>query len=221
MFERAKELLASGQVARVLGWEKGEFWYDLTPAFFETSESLDNFVYSGFSGANLSKYLIGVREQEGKTLVFLKPCDTLSFNQLLTEHRVDREKVYVIGAGCKGMLDINKMKAQGIRREEDVTDRQAVLLLKGDHLLEDVCLLLLQAEDTFLDLLDLAGKLRLSRPQVLELVHLIGISRKRDHAHHQRQKHQHRQGHGDQGVCFFPFHKLLLRKIPERCQTFR
>ena len=130
MLERARELLASGEVARVLGWEKGEFWYDLTPAFFETPESLENFVYSGFSGANLSKYLIGVREQEGKTLVFLKPCDTLSFNQLLTEHRIDREKVYVIGAGCKGMLDINKMKAQGLRKEEDVTDRQSVLLLK-------------------------------------------------------------------------------------------
>ena len=30
-------------------------------------------------------------------LVFLKPCDTYSFNQLLTEHRFDREKVYAVG----------------------------------------------------------------------------------------------------------------------------
>ena len=120
MLERAKELLASGEVKRVLGWEKGEFWYDLTPAFFETPESLENFVYSGFSGANLSKYLIGVKEQEGKTLVFLKPCDTLSFNQLIAEHRIDRQKVYVIGAGCKGMLDHDKMQAAGIRAEADV-----------------------------------------------------------------------------------------------------
>ena len=130
MVERARELLASGEVQRVLGWEKGEFYYDLTPAYFETPESLEGFVYNGFSGANLSKYLIGAKELEGKTLVFLKPCDTLSFNQLLTEHRIDREKVYVVGAGCKGMLDIQKMKALGIRREEDVQDRQVVLLGK-------------------------------------------------------------------------------------------
>ena len=161
MIERAKELLASQEVARVLGWEKGEFWYDLTPAFFETPESLANFVYSGFSGANLSKYLIGVKEQEGKTLVFLKPCDTLSFNQLLTEHRIDREKVYVIGAGCKGMLDINKMKVQGLRKEEDVTDRQAVLLGKclackgkefyaSDEIIDDEeCREPIQVEDRF------------------------------------------------------------------------
>ena len=130
MLNVAREKLASGEVKRVLGWEKGEFWYDLTPAFFETEESLNGFVYNGFSGANLSKYLIKARDWEGKTLVFLKPCDTLSFNQLLTEHRIDREKVYVVGAGCKGMLDYNKMKKLGIRKEADVTDRQAVLLGK-------------------------------------------------------------------------------------------
>ena len=100
MLNVAREKLASGEVKRVLGWEKGEFRYDLTPAFFETEESLNGFVYIGFSGANLSKYLIKARDWEGKTLVFLKPCDTLSFNQLLTEHRIDREKVYVVGAGC-------------------------------------------------------------------------------------------------------------------------
>jgi ferredoxin len=44
-------------------------------------------------------------------LVFLKPCDTYSFNQLLTEHRFDREKVYAVGIPCNGMIDIAKVKA--------------------------------------------------------------------------------------------------------------
>ncbi|MBR6807872.1 MAG: 4Fe-4S dicluster domain-containing protein, partial [Clostridia bacterium] len=47
----------------------------------------------------------------GKILVFLKPCDTYSFNQLLTEHRFDREKVYAVGIPCEGMADIDKIKA--------------------------------------------------------------------------------------------------------------
>ena len=47
---------------------------------------------------------------EGKVLVFLKPCDTYSFNQLLTEHRFDREKVYAIGVPCDGMLDGGKLR---------------------------------------------------------------------------------------------------------------
>ena len=66
---------------------------------------MENFVYDGFCGANLSKYMIEAAKLEGKTLVCLKPCDTYSFNQLIKEHRVDREKTYIIGVGCKGKLD--------------------------------------------------------------------------------------------------------------------
>ena len=42
-----------------------------------------------------SKYMIEAGKKEGKTLVFLKPCDSYSFNQLLREHRVSREKAYI------------------------------------------------------------------------------------------------------------------------------
>lgn len=112
---RAKELLADGTVARVLGWKAGEMSYDVQPAYFETAQSLDEFVYNGFCGANLSKYMIEASKLEGKTLVCLKPCDTYSFNQLLKEHRISREKAYIIGVGCKGKLDIGKIKAQGIK----------------------------------------------------------------------------------------------------------
>ena len=41
MIERAKELLSSGAVARVIGWKKGEFEFDPVPATFETLEELD------------------------------------------------------------------------------------------------------------------------------------------------------------------------------------
>ena len=118
---RAKALLESGKVSRVLGWKQGEHDWDMEPAFFETVDSLDNFVYNGFCGANLSKYMIEAGKQEGRTLVFLKPCDSYSFNQLLREHRVQREKAYIIGVGCKGKLDIEKIKQQGIKGIESIS----------------------------------------------------------------------------------------------------
>ena len=71
MKERAASLLTSGDVARVVGWVKGEFLYDPSPASFTTVESLENFVYNDFCGANLSKYLIEISKKEGKTPVFL------------------------------------------------------------------------------------------------------------------------------------------------------
>lgn len=115
IIDRAKELLADGTVARVLGWKAGDLPYNPEPAYFENEEELRDFVYDGFCGANLSKYMIEASRLEGKTLVCLKPCDTYSFVQLMKEHRVDREKAYIIGVGCRGKLDIEKIKAQGIK----------------------------------------------------------------------------------------------------------
>ena len=114
MLERAKALLESGEVARVIGWKKGEFCYDPTPASFESVDELKDFVYNYFCGANLSKYLIQMSKKEGKTAVFLKPCDTYSFNQLVKEHRINRENVYVIAVECLAKLDIEKIKAKGV-----------------------------------------------------------------------------------------------------------
>ena len=134
---RAKALLADGTVARVLGWRKGEHGYDVEPAFFTTEESLAEFVYNGFCGANLSKYMIEASLQEGKTLVFLKPCDSYSFVQLMKEHRVDREKAYIIGVGCKGKLSINRIDADGILDVQgadypDCAEMLTVTTLYGD-----------------------------------------------------------------------------------------
>lgn len=120
LVSKASELLKNGTVDRVLGWKAGEFDYDITPAVFHTGEELEqDFVWNDFCGANFSKYLVSeTGKSENKILVFLKPCDTYSFNQLLTEHRFDREKVYAVGVGCNGMLDVAKLRsgADGILR---------------------------------------------------------------------------------------------------------
>ena len=112
LIDKANELLSSGKIDRVLGWSKGEFDYDQTPSIFYSTEMMEkNFVFDDFSGANFSKYLVAeTRKGDNKVLVFLKPCDTYSFNQLLTEHRFDKEKVYAIGIPCDGMVDVKKVK---------------------------------------------------------------------------------------------------------------
>ena len=57
--EKALELLSSGKAQRVLGWKKGEFFYDLTPGTFESVQEVEReFEYGVFAGANLSKYCI-------------------------------------------------------------------------------------------------------------------------------------------------------------------
>lgn len=141
LINKAEELLSSDAVTRVLGWKKGEFGYDITPAVFETADEMKkDFVYDGFCGANFSKYLVKETLKDGKVLVFLKPCDTYSFNQLLTEHRFSRDKVYAVGISCEGMLDIEKIKAAAKAEVLSVTaDSEKVTvhtLYDGDVTLE-------------------------------------------------------------------------------------
>ena len=141
LIEKASELLENGSVSCVLGWGKGEFGYDVTPTLFKTAEEMkEGFVFNDFCGANFSKYLVSKTQKlEGKVLVFLKPCDTYSFNQLLTEHRFDREKVYVVGIPCEGMADISKVKAicgEGVCDVTSAKDKISVTTIYADEPVE-------------------------------------------------------------------------------------
>ncbi|MBR5154889.1 MAG: 4Fe-4S dicluster domain-containing protein [Clostridia bacterium] len=132
LINKACELLENKTVNRVLGWKVGEFAYDITPALFTDCDSLkSDFVFGDFCGANFSKYLVSeTRKSDEKVLVFLKPCDTYSFNQLLTENRFNRENVYAIGIPCEGMADISKIKAA-------VGDGIVGLSSEGDKIIVD------------------------------------------------------------------------------------
>ena len=134
---RAKELLSNGTVNRVIGWEKGLSEDDQTPRIFTSVEELDkNFVYDEYSVANVSKYLIKETKKEGKILAFLKANDTYSFNQLVKEHRVNRENVYIVAVPSnseaqKGKIHVvydEIMDSDGkitTKKEESQEDKEA------------------------------------------------------------------------------------------------
>lgn len=126
---KTEELFADGTVDRVIAWKKGEFFYDNTPAIFTTKESLEGLVYDGFCASNLSKYLIDESKKEGRVLALLKPCDTYNFNQLIKEHRINRENVYVLGVECRGMIDIDKIRALGIKGILDIEEEDNMLTI--------------------------------------------------------------------------------------------
>lgn len=132
LIQKAEELLADGKAQKILGWTKGLFEEDITPAVFSTKEELEeNFIYNENCAANLSKYLLRLtkaieakksdtraknaaakkRNPEAEEMpvkeeviaVFLKPCDTYSYTQLLKENRITEADVYAIGIPCDGM----------------------------------------------------------------------------------------------------------------------
>ncbi len=134
LIKRAKELLADGTVQKVVGWQKGLFDEDVTPAVFVSAEELDKgFVFNKYCAANLSKYLVKITREieikksttrmnntmakqrdpnaqdapipQERVLVFLKPNDTYSFTELLKENRITRDDVYAIGVPCQDTLE--------------------------------------------------------------------------------------------------------------------
>ena len=111
----AIEILSENQAERLLAWKRGEFFYDNSPAVFSSVDELEDFVYDLFCGSNLSKFLVKEAAKEGKIAVLLKPCDRYSFNQLVKEHRINKENVLPIEIDCDGMVDIDKVKALGIK----------------------------------------------------------------------------------------------------------
>lgn len=124
--ETARLALANGEVNKILGWKKGEFWYDSYPAFITEEEETASLIWDSFCVANLSKYLIEQLKEDIKVGVFLKGCDARAFNQLLKDNRVDRDKVVIYGLPCPGMIDPEKVKkaalAKGlldVQRSED------------------------------------------------------------------------------------------------------
>ena len=143
--ERLQKLLDDGTVDCVIGWTKGEFIYDVTPAIFTKESGLDGFVYNSFCGANLSKYLVSQITSDKKFAVILKPCDTYSMNQLITEHRVNRDNIDIIGVGCSGHIDIDKVKAQGVSGITNVIDNDNNIIINsiyGDSKIEKASVLL-------------------------------------------------------------------------------
>ena len=102
MIKKTKEMLDGGEVRQVLAWKEGVLPHLPEPTFFVNSEEANDLTYSKYCGANLSKFLIGSKT---KILVFLRFCDTYSFNLLLKENRVKREDAYIIGVGCQGIHD--------------------------------------------------------------------------------------------------------------------
>lgn len=109
----AKELLESGQVACVIGYEVGPRGRT-RPAFVYQPDDVERLAWNQTCTHNLTTYLrhklsSNVRnkaeEGPGRVAVVVKPCDSRAINVLLADGHFEREQVHVIGVACEGILD--------------------------------------------------------------------------------------------------------------------
>lgn len=111
--EIARELLEKQEVQLVIGWEKGTFFYNSTPAFITKPEDVDRLIWDEYCAVNLAKYLMDYRHLEGKVAILVKGCDARGVNRLVQDLVIQRDKVYLIGVPCPGMKDAKQAAALG------------------------------------------------------------------------------------------------------------
>ncbi len=108
--EHAAQLLESQTVALVIGHQQGSDPHRVAPLFAETAEQARKLVLSPIAGPNLVRYL---REQEHRVGIVVNGCEAKAVQVLLREHQLERDRLYLIGIPCAGVIDIEKLLAAG------------------------------------------------------------------------------------------------------------
>ncbi|MFZ5648456.1 MAG: Coenzyme F420 hydrogenase/dehydrogenase, beta subunit C-terminal domain [Bacillota bacterium] len=138
--EIARGLLESGQVQLVIGYGRGTEAVRTTPVFIRKPNDAENLVYNPLCGNNLVKYLLDHRNKEGKVAVCVKGCDSRAVNRLLQDRQIERDKVYLIGLPCRGVLDPSKVEeiidpGEEIRETVITGEGYELVTATGKHLL--------------------------------------------------------------------------------------
>ena len=106
--EKARELLSSGQVSCVIGYELSRRGRT-RPVFIYAPEEADRLVWNQDCTNNLTTYLpYKLRPSKGKEIskpvaVVVKPCDSKAINVMVAENQYRRDQVYALGVSCEGV----------------------------------------------------------------------------------------------------------------------
>ena len=99
----------------LIGWESGYDKLHTTPVFIRQAEQIPRLTWNPLCARNLTGYLVknpGVIGAEGdkKIGICVKGCDSRSLVALVQEKLIEREKLYVIGLPCRGVVDLRKLQ---------------------------------------------------------------------------------------------------------------
>jgi ferredoxin len=121
--KRASELLASGDVAMVIGWEASRFASKTTPAFITIPEDAERLVFNQYCANTLAKYAL--REQAaGRIAVCVRGCESRAINRMIADHQIDRSSLVLLGIPCSGMTD--RATDQELMKCQNCTHRNPV-----------------------------------------------------------------------------------------------
>lgn len=106
--EIAGELLEKGEVEKVIGFAAGTIPMATSPIAVTQKQDTEKLVFNATCGLNLANY---IRNHSGKIAVVAKGCDARNIVTHVVENQVARDRLYIIGVPCHGMIDTRKVTA--------------------------------------------------------------------------------------------------------------
>ena len=145
--QEVARILEEDIVDVVIGFEAGTLPLKAQPVFITRLEDASKLVLNGFCQNNLTAYLTR-RPKEERVGIVCRGCESRAIRALVIEHQHSRDKLYVIGVPCDGILDWRKIERQvgenTLTAAED-GDEVIVTTRDGEHrfrradLLHDSC----------------------------------------------------------------------------------
>lgn len=104
----ARRLLKEKAVEAVIGFSTPTEPMACRPVLITDADQADGLHWDSFCSVNLANYLA---KRPGRVAVVAKGCDARNLVVHMTEHQVDRQRLFIIGVPCKGMVDRRKILA--------------------------------------------------------------------------------------------------------------
>jgi len=108
----AAKLFAENKIDVFVGYRMNGFDDNQVPVLVTDPREVSLLVFTDKSVFNLSNYLKADHTRNKRVGLVVKGCDSRSLNLLLTEGQVKREKLYVVGICCEGVVDDKGQKMQ-------------------------------------------------------------------------------------------------------------
>jgi ferredoxin len=101
--EKARELLESDAVDCAIGYERATDGITARPCFAYRPEEVERFIFDETCVHNLAPYLMDRRAKVNALVA--KPCDARAINLLLQEQQLERDRLFIIGVVCSGVVE--------------------------------------------------------------------------------------------------------------------
>ncbi|MFH1159345.1 MAG: hypothetical protein V1733_00145 [bacterium] len=108
----AARLFSEDRIDVFIGYRNTGFDENQVPVLITHYKDVDRLVFTEKSGFNLTNYLKYEHARNKRVGLVVKGCDSRSLNLMLTESQVKRDKLYIIGIACEGVLNELGEKAQ-------------------------------------------------------------------------------------------------------------